>query len=300
MKPATLRAALRVFAVGVLMAGAQVAQAASINLTPPSTTPDPDLTLFGGALAYNYVAVCKKSSSSSSLGVCGSTYKGPQQWNLSYGKMTVTGTNMVLKPKANVGTGGDLGNGLYSVNSTSTSDPKSSKLTVIFGFNTGGTAVSGILASDPWSGDTLYSSNVTARGKTTAPGYGGPVIVSGTPTNATLPPFNKAYNFGYAGTGKAGIFEFVFNNVGGNYGVAGLAGGIIVSTNGNSLIHPLLGTGTWDSKGVNFWKNNFSASNVIVDTFVPVPAALWLFGSALAGLTVVRRRKTVVSASGVS
>lgn len=283
MKSGFLRTGLRTFVLGLLVAGAPLAQAATINLAPPAgvTSTDPDLTLFNGALTYTYVKVCL-AKSGTNTGICGTktgssnttNYSGAQQWSKSYGKMTITGNNLTLKATPN------------SAPANVTNDNYS--LSVIFGFNATGTAVSGILASDPWTGDALFSSNLSATGNTTVPGYLGPTLVTGKPINATLPPFNKAYNFGYAGTAKAGIFEFVFNNIGGNFGAKGQAGGIIAST--FNLSHPLLGSGTWDSKGVNFWKNNFTAT-VNVDTFVPVPAALWLFGSALAGLGLARRRK---------
>jgi hypothetical protein len=188
-----------------------------------------------------------------------------------------------------------------------TSASQNYNLSVVFGFNATGTAISGLLASDPWSGDTLYSSSLAVKGKTTTAGFTSGTLVTGTPVNATLPPYNKAYNFGYAGTSKAGIFEFVFNNIGGDFRAYSTnQGGIIINTfnlcRGTFTIStkacstsPATPTTSWDAQGIGFWKSNF-AGTANADTFVPVPAAIWLFGSALAGLTVARRRKSALSA----
>jgi hypothetical protein len=161
-------------------------------------------------------------------------------------------------------------------------------LTVILGFAAGGTALSGILLNDPYSGDALYTSSLVATGLTPATGFTSGTIVSGTPTSAV--PYGFSAVFGHSGTDLAGVFEFKFNNVAGDMAVFGDHGGLIAST--FNLTHALLpggGGATWDSKGVNFWKNNFSAT-VNVDTFVPVPAAAWMFGSALASIGWLRRR----------
>jgi hypothetical protein len=192
-----------------------------------------------------------------------------------------------------------------------TSASQNYNLSVIFGFNAGGTALSGLLASDPWSGDALSSSLLAVKGKTTTAGFTSGTLVTGNITSALAPPYNKAYQFGYAGTSKAGIFEFVFNNIGGDFRAYSTnQGGIIISTfnlcRGTFNIttkacgtSPSTPTTAWDGlggQGIDFWKSNF-AGTANADTFVPVPAALWLFGSALAGLTVVRRRKSAVSAA---
>ena len=200
MKSATRFSALRAAAasallvaaclVTALLAGAPVAQAATINLTPPNNSGDPDLQSWQGSLNYTYTAVCKKSSGTQT-GVCGGSYTVPQ-WNLTYGKLTYTSTVLSLKAPSNSAPVNVI-NDNYS-------------LTVILGFNATGTAISGILASDPWTGDATYTSNLAALGKlsaadqTTHPGYGvSGNLVSGKPTNATAAPWLKAYNFGYGG-----------------------------------------------------------------------------------------------------
>lgn len=312
MKPATLRAALRVLAVGVLMGAAPLAQAASIGLSS-SVGPDPDITLFNGVLNYTYNRVCYKSGSSGATAACSTTSTKVTNWTQTYGRLTLTyattGSSMTLKAPSTSAPVAVTGTYVAGSGAT-TSSSQNYNLSVIFGFNSGGTAVTGPLASDPWSGDALYSSSLAVKGKVASKaGFNSGTLVTGTPTSALVPPYNKAYSFGYAGTSKAGIFEFVFNNIGGDFRAYSTnQGGIIISTFNlcrGTFSVPGTNTGTcskagptttWDSQGVGFWKSNFTAQ-ANADTFVPVPAAVWLFGSALAGLTMARRRKSGVTAS---
>jgi hypothetical protein len=319
MTSVTLRTVLRIFVAGALLAGAPLVQAASIGLSS-NVGVDPDITLFNGALNYTYVAVCARSAGSgATTGICGTssgsgssktTWNGAQNWSLSYGKLALnyqtTGSSMTLKapstsPPVPV-------TGTYVAGSgATTSASQNYNLSVVFGFNAGGTALSGLLASDPWTGDALTSSSLAVKGKTTTAGFTSGTLVTGTPTSALAPPYNKAYQFGYAGASKAGIFEFVFNNIGGDYRAYSTnQGGIIISTGSTGFCRGVYTyttktcsgttpTTSWDSQGINFWKSNFSGQ-ANADTFVPVPAAVWLFGSALAGLTVARRRKSAASA----
>lgn len=270
----------KAFAVGrliqvaaVFLAGASVSQAASLS---PALVPSfPDLTTSSATLSYTYVAICARSNGS--VSTCGGQYT-TARWDLSYGRLTITKDgSQVLNPN---------GTGIVPVSNTA---GLNYDLTVILGFNAGGTALSGILSNDPYSGDALYTSNLLATGMTTHPGYLSGTIVSGTPTSAI--PYGFSSLFGHAGTDAGGTFEFLFNNVGGGMAATGSTnGGVIAST--FNLSHALLpggGGATWDSKGVNFWKNNFSGT-VNVDTFVPVPAAVWMFGSALTCMGWLRRR----------
>jgi hypothetical protein len=260
---------------------ASPAQAVSIGLTPVY----PDLTTSGATLSYTYTKICQNTSGSS-IGTCGGGGRTVDRWDLSYGRLTVTkdGTQSL-----NID-----GTGVLPVSNTT---GVNYSLTVILGFNATGTALSGILATDPYSGDAVFNSFMTAQGNTTNPAFQG-VLIEGTPTSAI--PWGYSGVFGYSGSDAAGTFEFMFNNVTGDmatYSGADL-GGIIIST--FNLSHTLLPAGvpveTWDSKGVNFWKNNFSASSATVDTFVPVPGAAWLFGSALACLGWLRQRAGRISA----
>lgn len=250
----------------------QGAQAAPINLTPSY----PDLTTFGATLNYTYVAVCQNSSGSS-IGSCGSGGRTIARWDLTYGRLTISGN---VAQALN-----ETGSGLVGVTDVNGSS-SNYNLAVVLGFNSTGTALSGILAMDPWSGDTTYNSALSAFGTVAGnPNFQSGTIVTGTPVNATT--YGYLYPFGYSGTGTAGTFEFVFNNIGGDfaaYAGPGAYGGIIVSTTN------LTGAaGGWDAAGIDFWKTAHSGT-ANVDTFVPVPGAVWLFGSALAGLAALRRK----------
>ncbi len=271
MRSSTLGVGLRAMPlIGILLSGAPLAQAASIGLIPTY----PDLTTSGASLSYTYVAVCERSNGA--ISTCGGQYS-IARWDLSYGKLTITKDgSQVLNPD---------GTGIIPVSNTA---GLNYDLTVILGFNSGGTALSGILLNDPWSGDAVYTSKLLATGLTSNPLFQSGTIVSGTPTSAV--PYGYSAPFGYSGTDLAGVFEFKFINVGGDMLAAGTGGGIIAST--FNLSHTLLpggGGATWDSKGINFWKNSFSGT-VNVDSFVPVPAAVWMFGSALASMGWLRRR----------
>ncbi len=263
----------------VLLAAAPLSQAASIGMAPTY----PDLTTSSAALSYTYTKICQNSSGSS-IGTCGSGGRTIDRWDLSYGRLTITKDgSQVLNPD---------GSGIVPVSNTA---GLNYDLTVILGFAAGGTALSGILLNDPYSGDSLYTSNLLATGLTSTPGFMSGTIVSGTPTSAI--PYGFSSTFGHSGTDAAGTFEFKFNNVAGDMAAVGNNGGLIAST--FNLSHSQLpggGGATWDSKGINFWKYNFSGT-VNVDTFVPVPAAVWMFGSALGCMAWLRRRSASIASA---
>ena len=267
---------------GVLLAASPLTNAASIGLTPAF----PDLTTTGGALAYTYTAVCNSKSSNGTFGICGtggsgkSGFSGPQDWAKSYGKLTITfDGSQSLNP---------YGNGALAVSNSSGTNYS---LTVILGFGAGGTTLSGIRVNDPWTGDTAYTSALSAKGATSNALFQSGTLITGTPTSAI--PRGYATFFGYSGLDAAGTFEFAFTSTGGDMAPTNNTPGYIIASTFN-LVHPLLPVGTpvetWDSKGINFWKDNFSASSTVVDSYVPVPTAVWLFGSALASFGWLRRR----------
>jgi len=271
-----LLAALRTaFASSLLLALSPGLHAASIGLTPSF----PDLTTSSATLTYTYTAICENDLGGT--GTCGGVASGggstasrtydAARWDLTYGMLTLTKDgSQTLNPD---------GSGAIGVSNTA---GLNYDLKVVVGFNGTGTALSGILATDPYSGDAVNTTALGAYGVTVNPSFQSGTIVTGTPTDATA--YGYAYPFGYAGSGAAGTFEFVFNNVGGDFAAFGGVGGIIISTFNLSN-----STGSWDTQGISFWKISHSGT-ANVDTFVPVPGAVWLLGSALAALATIRNR----------
>ena len=134
------------------------------------------------------------------------------------------------------------------------------------GIFTGGTLLATGTTSDPaWQSGTIISAGLTA--------------------------------FGFSGNGAAGTFEFEFNDPAMTGDMAAYwhgYSGVIASTTNMSPAY----TGDWDpslNNNPNFWMQSFSATGN-VDTFVPVPAAVWLFGSGLVGLAGFARRRRRVKA----
>lgn len=255
------------------------AQSAPINLPPPPVG-DVDITTFGAALTYTYSPICANSKGATAA--CSSKYTIPR-WDLTSGTLKITGKTMTLDP--------DSGGPITPYNVTSGNFAFTAK----FGFNATGTALVLKIANDT-------PDDLVITGNTTAPGFAGPTLMTAEIANATTVAFGGgpwAYPFGYSGSKSAGsnaysagTFEFVLLSLTGNV-KAGI-GYLVAST--SSLVHPLLPKGTtagttWDSKGINFWKKNFTASNVRVDTYVPLPAAIVLLGSALATFFGIRRRQ---------
>lgn len=253
---------------GLLLFAAVPAQAVSIGLTPNY----PDLTTSTATVTYSYTAVCQNGSGSS-IGSCGAGGRTTARWDLSYGVLTVTKDG---SQSLNLD-----GSGVLAVSNTT---GLNYDLKVVIGFAAGGTSISGILANNvAYTGYTAHSSSLSASGNTVDPNFQG-VLISGTPTSAVA--YGYAAPFGYSGTGMAGVFEFLFNNAGGDMAAYAGAdhGRIIVSTFNLSGV-----AGGWDAAGVDFWKASHSGT-ASVDTFVPVPGAVWLFGSALASLGWIRQR----------
>jgi hypothetical protein len=261
-----------------------VTQGAAINLPPPPVG-DVDITTFGASLTYTYSPICsKKSDGSGGTGACNSTYKYAR-WDLTTGTLKITGKTMTLDP--------DSGGPVAPYNVTNGNFTFSAK----FGFNSSGTALVLKIANDT-------PDDLVITGNTTAPGFAGPTLITGEIADASTVAMGGgpwAYPFGYSGSKNAsgntstGVFEFVLLQLTGDIGSTGALPGYLVAST-SALVHPLLPSGTtkgttFDSKGINFWKKNFTASNVRVDTYVPVPAALVLLGSALATFFGIRHRQ---------
>jgi hypothetical protein len=78
--------------------------------------------------------------------------------------------------------------------------------------------------------------------------------------------------------------------------------GFLAGGGGTSLLGVPVGTGDWlnlisvtfyaEGNGFGFGSATVELDNIVVSA-VPIPAAVWLFGSALAGLGWMRRKQTV-------
>jgi hypothetical protein len=125
------------------------------------------------------------------------------------------------------------------------------------------------------------------------------------------------YNFGWGGNNETGLFEFAYDfdpQDGGDF-VHSEAwefndqGGTIIDTRELAMGAHFVGTcngsdqsgcvniGDWDISGLMTQEfstaespGNFLSGLTTSDTFVPVPAAIWLFGSAIGFLSFMRRR----------
>jgi hypothetical protein len=136
-------------------------------------------------------------------------------------------------------------------------------------------------------GGVFQNGTVTVTGKAYS---GNTDWISGTIVQADLSAF------GFSGVGQAVVFEFGMANVTGDMAAFGSSGGIIAASfdlvDGSS--NPIIGD--WDPLDNNdptYFLSDFSGTASSVDTFVPVPAAVWLFGSAILGLVGLARRKRV-------
>jgi len=126
------------------------------------------------------------------------------------------------------------------------------------------------------------------------------------PGVATAPPTTTIlsgtlFNFGFSGTGNAGVLEFEAAITGGVWGTMGYSwSGTVASVtlcldnacgtnNSNNSYIPV---GSWDADP-NLFLNDLRIGTTgnNINTFIPVPAAVWLFGSGLLGLAGFGARK---------
>ena len=250
--------------VVLVLAGAlatAAAQAAPLNLAVAY----PDLTTSGATLSHSFDAQCFASGTTAGpTQACGTT-SGKGKNKITYdvldtasssGVLTVTGSSMIIQQDSSGGFSFITG-GSYSLTANFTGaglfDPTGSTVSAT------GVAMTTSSPYDAYQSGTLVTGDLSA--------------------------------FGFSGNGSAGVLEFEFTNVGGDMAAFGSLGGVIIGISG---VSPSWG-GDWDTlatDGTGFWQHSFTASTVTVDTFVPVPAAVWLFGSGLLALSGLARRRS--------
>ena len=243
------------------------AHAASLSLVPKY----PDI-YSTNTINYDYTAITCYNSTGGT-GACGTGGGGPGGYKLSNGV--------------------DTGSGVFTLAGT--------PLTI--DMESGGPAPLSITGTQSYSltanfnttgGVTSFTSGSLSVAGTVA-GFGSTNILT-----ATLADTIEAVGaFGFAGSNAYGLFEFTFNVTGGELFALGYdIGGVIASTASlcNGLLSagcPSLYLGNWDATtGQKFMTKDFSANmNTSANTYVPVPAAVWLFGSGLLGLLGFARRR---------
>ena len=256
------RMSVKLLASAALFVGVGAAQAATLGVTIYT----PDLATSNATLTYDFTSICSGTSGngSSGTGECGTDNGLNGQNKITYSTFEES-----------------LSGGLLTVTGTSMTidayDPSTG-----LDFIIGGTYT--LTANFDGSG-SFVDGTVLATGTS----FSGDVnFQSGTLISADLSAF------GYGGTDAAGTMDFLLANITGDMAAFGdVWGGIIINT---TTLSPA--TGNWDTGGLDFTAD-FSASGVAVNTTVPVPAAVWLFGSGLIGLIGLGRRlrgqKVVVS-----
>ena len=244
---------VRAISVGAIaLLGMQAANAASLGLI----TERPDLTTNNASVDYVFDAVCSgvSGNGASGTGTCGTdnglngknkiTYSTPEV-GLSGGTLTMAGTSMVLDAY-DPSTGLDfVVGGSYSL-------------------------VADFDGTGAFTGGTLSATGTALSGD--------PNFQSGTIVTANLT------EFGFSGTDAGGSFEFTFNDsVAGDFAAFYYSYSAVIAT--TSTLKDSSGAafvGDWDAN-LDFTQN-FSATSANIDTSVPIPAAVWLFGSAIMGL----------------
>jgi hypothetical protein len=249
--------------------GLMTANAATIGL---SSGPLPDLSTSNPSFDYIYVqAQCLDALGSGDSGDCGTSIdvggtKNDRDFSSTEvvagsGQLSITGSTMTIEPEAGAGFW-FIENGNYTLTAN---------------FDAGGLITDASLS---------ILGNVVQGGGDDA----GNDFQSGTlALSATM------IDFGFQGNGTVGTFEFVFQPVTGD--MVDFVGGdtlnVIAASTGFTQLSGFSGVNGWDpleNDDPSIFLQSFSASSGTIDTFVPVPAAAWLFMSALMTLGVVRRK----------
>lgn len=222
----------------------------------------PDLTTSNVTLDYTFTDLCFSSKNDGTSGACGTSgakgaqYDGVLDTINSYGLFTITDTSMTLYDGSN-------SYGITGGNYNLTANFDGTGNFVALGSDFSATYTGMIDLDTGSTTSTPYTSGTWATGDLTANGFGG--------------------------IGETGIIEFLFNNTGGDLAAFADNGAITMNLLNAGW------TGDWDSLngGLNFWQHSFSSTTSDVDTFVPVPAAAWLFGSGLLALVGIARKKSI-------
>jgi hypothetical protein len=142
-----------------------------------------------------------------------------------------------------------------------------------------------ILGMGLLSMQTASAATLTLNGSSNPIGTTGSFVVGVTGFTAGdvlafTPIFGSSLSFNGSGTG---IVNFSFTNA---------AGGGLVTLSSDTMINLLVsGTGSFVASLGSIVNGGFVPDGA-VSGVVPVPAAMWLFGSALMGLVGVARRKS--------
>jgi hypothetical protein len=280
------------FGVPILaLLGGSAADAALLGIT----TTQPDVG-FSSAVDYN-APICQKSAGgngSAATDICGTVINLPGNNNdgtyngalVTAGTLTITDLNTIMSYSDDA-VGGT--NSLADFNGDFT-------LTAYFDAS----GVFGQTIDD--AAAVLKTSNLSLTYLNLDAGGPNPAVTGLPGTSGTLIAANLGA-FGFNGTGNGGAFDF---------GVSGIYGGLVtggfwagLSSYSGTTAGVTIGTGipagAWTTSNLFLHDWNSSTTGNTVDTMsqftvVPVPAAVWLFGTGLAALAGFARRRRVVGA----
>ena len=159
-------------------------------------------------------------------------------------------------------------------------------------FNADGSSFEGFFVDYSLSANFDGAGNFTS-GSLIITYVAGTIASLGALTNGDVLLTADLVDFGFAGSGSAGVFDFVYDNISGVVAELFLGGiGPIAGSGLEGTIATISGAfglpAVWDQ---TIFTSDFSAT-AFSNNFVPLPGALVLFGSALLGLFTYRRTST--------